>query len=292
MRRALLALLMLAPAAAHAQPATNPAAVSVDVSRRELLSGGRSAEDVKRDALYAALADAVRRVSGVTVQGTELSSKADSGGHIVDRYVEAVRVDAAGRATSWTVLKEGWRTEKSKALGDQVYYELSLRVTVERETGTRDPGFGVRLSANSTHLTVRGDDAAANDEIIARVTTTQQAYLTLVSIADDSVYVLTPNSVVPEVVAGAAQSIELPEPALRRMGLHYRVALPPGVRSRTELLAVVATRSPVPLHAPKGDGEARDSGTLTLAEFNRWLVSIPLDQRAVAQIPLELKKSP
>ncbi len=265
---------------------------TVDVSRRELLSGGRSAEEVKRDALYAALADAVRRVTGVTVQGTEQSSRADSAGHIVDRYVEAVRVDAAGRATAWTVLKEGWRTEKSKALGDQVYYELSLRVTVERESGTRDPGFSVRLSLNATHLVVRGENAADNDEIIAKVAVTADAFITLVSIAGDSVYVLTPNSVVPELHAAPSITVELPEPALRRMGLHYRVALPPSVSGRTELVAVVATRTPVALFAPKGEGEARDSGTLTLAEFNRWLVSIPLDQRAVAQLPIELKKSP
>ena len=272
--------------------ATPLGAQTVDVQRRELLAGGRSADEVKRDALYAALADAVRRVSGVMVQGTELSSRSDSGGHIVDRYVEAVRVDAAGRATAWAVLKEGWRTEKSRALGDQLYYELSLRVTVERESGTRDPGFTVRLSANATHFAVRSEIAAENDEMIARVVVSQDAFITLVSIAGDSVYVLTPNSVVPEVRAGPPLAVELPEPALRRMGLHYRVALPFGVRSRTELLAVVATRRPVALFAPHGEGEARDSGTLTLAEFNRWLVSIPLDQRAVAQLPIEVKRTP
>ena len=78
----------------------------------------------------------------------------------------------------------------------------------------------------STQLVVRSENAAENDELIARVTATQDAYITLVSIAGDSVYVLTPNSVVPEVLAARALPVELPEPALRRMGLHYRVALP------------------------------------------------------------------
>lgn len=263
----------------------------VDVVSRSLLSGETSAADVKRSALYGALAEAVRRVAGVTVQGNSVSVRSDSAGRVVDRYVEAVRLDAAGRALEWQVLREGWQTMTARGIGPQVYYEMRLRVRVQRERGVPDAGFSVRLAANADHFVVRATAPTANDEIILTVTSSAAATLTILSIVDDSVFVLAPNALMPEVRSVAQVAIEIPDAGLRGRGLRFRASLPEGVSRRTELLAVVATKRPMSLQAQAGSGVAHDTGVLTLADFNRWLLGIPRDERAVAQIPVEVQRA-
>ncbi len=264
----------------------------VDVERREVLLGGRTADDARRDALYGALAEAVRRVAGVRVQGSVVTTRSDSAGRIVDHYAEAVRLDALGRATEWRIVSEGWQTERPRGGASRAVYVLKLRVRVEREHGTRDPAFTVSLSANAETYIVRGTDPAASDEVIATIETSFDAAITLVSIVDDSVFVLAPNELMPGVRTAARRPSEVPGADLRVMGLHFRVWLPPGAPSRTEFLAVVATRRPVALPSVPGTGATRDTGTLTLAEFNQWLVGLPMDERAVAQVSLTVRRRP
>jgi hypothetical protein len=264
----------------------------VEVESRALLTGTRSAEDTKREALYGALAEAVQRVAGVTVRGNAVAVRSDSAGRVVDRYVEAVRLDAAGRAVEWRVLREGWRTTTARAIGPQVYYEIRLRVRVQRERGAADAGFSVRLATNAERFVVRGDAPATNDEVVLTVTSTVSASLTVVSIVDDSVFVLAPNALLPDVQATAGLAREVPDAGMRASGLRFRTSLPSGAVRRTELLAVVATKRPMPLPARAGTGVARDTGVLTLAEFNEWLLGIPMNERAVAQLPVEVRRAP
>jgi hypothetical protein len=262
----------------------------VEVERREPLTTGRTAEDVKRDALYGAIAEAVRRVVGVHVQGTEIATRAESAGRVIDRYSEAVRLDAAGRATDWQLVRENWKPAPKGSPGAPVIYELVLRVKVERESGSADPGFCVRIDLNADRLLVRDDDPRNNDELVARVTSTRDAWLTLVVIADDSVFVLAPSAYVAAPVLTAGRTTELPPAASRSAGLRFRASLPSGVTARDEIVAAIATVRPITLPAPAGVGAARDTGVLTLAEFNRWLVGIPLGERALAQTVVEVRK--
>lgn len=263
----------------------------VEVTRREVLRADRTPAEVKHDALYGAIAEAVRRVSGVQVRGSQLSVRRDSAGIITDDFVQAVHLDAAGRAVDWVVVKDGWHTDKAKG-GDVVTYDLTLRVQVAAETGSADPAFGAQLTLGADRYLVRSDAADRNDELVATVTASRAAAITLVSITDDSVFVLFPNAIAPSVAVEAGQATDLPSANLREAGLRLRVALPAGVRSRRELIAVIATRTPVPLFAPAGGDAARDTGVLTLAEFNRWLASIPLGDRAVAQRPIMVQRTP
>jgi hypothetical protein len=282
-----IALLLATPPKARAQSGE-----WVEVDRREALTGGRTADDTRRDALYAALAEAVRRIAGVRVQGSVVATRSDSAGRVVDHYTEVVRLDATGRATAWRIVRDGWTTERPRGSESRAVYELTLRVCVERERGLPDPAFTVTLAANAGAYAVRGAGPAASDEVIATVVTSLDAALTLVSIVDDSVFVLAPNAVMPVVRTAARRPFEVPDAELRGMGLHFRAWLPAGAPARTEFLAVVATRRPVAIPSAPGLGAARDTGTLTLAEFNQWLVGLPMDERAVAQVPLQVRRLP
>ncbi|NBS60216.1 MAG: hypothetical protein EBS65_24880, partial [Betaproteobacteria bacterium] len=254
---ALLALVVLAPRVGYAQAST-----WVEVERRVSLTDGRTASEMKAIAVQEALAEAVRRVAGVRVQGTQSATSGDSAGTRIDRFEQAVRLDLSGRATRWEIVREEWQSAKN-SVGAPPVLVLTLRVQVTPEIGQSDAGFGVTLGARTTRLIVRGETPAANDEIIATVRSTTEAYITLVSIAGDSVFVLTPNVVTPSVVAGPSGTIEIPDAETRRLGLHLRVTLPTGVTVRGERLLAVATRTRVTAPGGAGTGEARDTGVLT-----------------------------
>ena len=160
------------------------------------LTDGRTAAEVKAIALQEALAEAVRRVAGVRISGTQSAVTGDSAGTRIDRFEQAVRLDVSGRATRWETVREEWRSARSGESAPPMLV-LTMRVQVTPEVGQRDAGFGVTLGARSTRLMVRGESPAANDEIIATVRTTADAFITLVSVAGDSVFVLAPNAVTP-----------------------------------------------------------------------------------------------
>ena len=85
----------------------------VEVERRVLLTDGRTAAEVKAIALQEALAEAVRRVAGVRISGTQSAVTGDSAGTRIDRFEQAVRLDVSGRATRWETVREEWRSARS-----------------------------------------------------------------------------------------------------------------------------------------------------------------------------------
>ena len=104
-RATIVALLLVAATDARAQDARAPESC-VEIVRHEPAVAGRTLDEVKQDALHGAIAEAVRRVAGVRVQGSETVTRGDSAGGASTRYAESVRLDAEGRATGWTVVRE------------------------------------------------------------------------------------------------------------------------------------------------------------------------------------------
>ncbi len=232
--------------------------------------------DAERAALEAAMAEAVRRVAGVRVAGTESMVTSDSAGAVSSRYLASVRLDAEGHVVAWTIARARWITAKrSRGAGDLVY-EASYRVTVARDAGRTDASFRLTLHTNGERYAVRGAAASDNDEVIVALAATRDAHLTVAAISGDSVRRLVPNQVIASARIAAGEQTEWPSAEWRERGLHFRVGLPDGVSRRTDVLAAVATSEPAPW--PRADG-----GAVSLTEFNRWLVGIPADRRAVAQ---------
>jgi len=270
---ALLALLLVLSAAAHAQGGD---AQTVAVAQRVRLEGTMTRADAERAAVEAAMAEAVRRVAGVRVSGSQLMLASDSAGVIGSRYLASVRLDAEGHVVAWSLERGRWITEKRRRGESALVYEASVRVTVARDAGRADDGFRLGVTSAASRLLVRGTALAANDEVVLTVTSTRDAQLTLVAIFGDSVACLAPNQVLHEARLVAGLSSQWPPAEWRERGLHFRVGLPAGVAARAEVLAAVATLDAAPW--PRADG-----GALSLTEFNRWLVAIPAARRAVAQ---------
>ena len=276
-------LLMLAVALALALPAREAGAQQVDsvtVEQRMLMTPDLTPADARRRAIDNALAEAVRRVAGVRVQSGALSITDESRTGIGGGYVSVVQLDAAGRAVDYRVVQDEWETIRHPQLGAQLYYHVELLVFVAAEHGTADPSFAVDVSVDPPVAAVRGAQVARNAEIVARVTSTRAARGYVFSVADDSVERLAPNDYASAIDLPAARAVEFPSREWRERGLRLRASLPAGRTERRELLVVVAVTGPVPPPPPRG----------TVTDLQKWLVSIPLERRAIGFGPYLVRR--
>jgi hypothetical protein len=288
-RVALLGI-MTATSASAARAQAGMPVDTITVTHRVLVAGDVTPADAKRKALEQALAEAVRRIVGVRVQSAQLAVDEDRGGRVRDSFLSVVQLDAAGRATDYRVLDERFVSERHPTLGAQLYLELRALVSVARERGSADAGFTVSVSLNDALFFDGGGSIDGNDELIATITASRDAWLTVFGVVGDSAQLLLPNAVMTDHRAGSGAAVELPSREWRDRGVHFRASLPAGEQARRELLVVVATRSPVAfaLREPRSSDGA--DASFPLLEIQRWLVTIPLDQRAIAFAPYEVRR--
>lgn len=244
---------------------------TVLIEQRVLLQEQLTPAAAKRRALEEAMAEAVRRVAGVRVQSSAVSTTTEDHTGTDGRYRSVVQLDAAGRATDARVVSESWETTNAPGIGEQLYYRATFAITVERELGAPDPAFLVDVSLPRADYVARGTDPRQNDELVATVRATLASRVFAFSIVDDSVHALVPNEFITPVDAAAGVSFELPDATWRARGLRFRVTLPPAGAPREELLAVVAVR---------GTMTIEPANRMSLLEFQRWLVRIPANDRA------------
>lgn len=261
---------------------------TVTVTQRVQLAGDMTPAEAKRQAVERALAEAVRRVSGVRVQAAQLGVGEDRSGRVRDSFLSVVQLDAAGRAVDYRVLDERYVSERHPSLGAQLYLELRALVTVAAEHGATDAAFTVSVALNDALFFDTGASLDGNDELIATITSSQDAWLTVFGVTGDSAQLLLPNAYMTDRRAPAGVSVELPSREWRDRGIHFRASLPPEEKARRELLVVVATRTPVTFTPPTGPDGASQS--FSLMAIQRWLVTIPLDQRAIAFAAYEVRR--
>ncbi|MGQ0648332.1 MAG: hypothetical protein ACT4P7_12250 [Gemmatimonadaceae bacterium] len=244
---------------------------TVLIEQRILLQDRLTPRDAKRRALEEAMAEAVRRVAGVRVRSSAVSTTSEDRDSTRSTYRSIVQLDAAGRAVDARVLDEAWETTRAPEIGEQLYYRATFAITVEREIGSPDPTFSVDVQLPQAEYRARSGDPRHNDELVASVTVSHAARVLVFSIVDDSVTALIPNEFVRSVDAAAAIRMELPDPMWRARGLRFRAALPAGVERQEELLAVVALRT----------ATTDPPNRMSLLDFQRWLVRIPAGGQAV-----------
>jgi hypothetical protein len=270
-----------------------PAPVPVDtvtVTSRVLVAGDLTPADAKRRALELALAEGVRRVLGVQVQSAQLGVTDDRDARVRDSFVSVVQLDAAGRATDYRVLDERFVSERHPSLGAQLYVELRALVSVALETGRSDPAFTLTAALNDALFFDDGGRVEANDEVIATITSSRDAWLTVFSVTGDSAQLLLPNALMTDRRVRAGVSAELPSRAWRDRGVHFRASLSPREHSRRELLVIVATRSPVTFTPTRAPPPGVAAATFSLMDMQRWLVRIPLEDRAIAFAAYEVRR--
>lgn len=256
-------------------------------AERELYAGNKTPREARREAIDQAQAEAVRKAIGTQVQAQQRSSTIERGEEVVNRFSQIVRTGSSGRVTDFEVLEEKLRSKNGT-----IYQYVRIRATVQPTAGRPDPGFVVSLQLTDDDRTfVARDSREKSDEIIAKVEVTKDANLTLFNVTPDTLQVIWPNSLSTDTSIPAGTMVEFPPPNLRARGFHLRVELPEDRRQITERLVAVATKKRVPFQeVPKRQIE---NGTLETAQasvqtLNRWLVDIPLGQRAIQSVTYDV----
>lgn len=265
---------------------TRAQTTTVEVENRILLTPDKTPAQARTEAINGALGEAVRQAVGTQIQAEQSLFRSETPGGLQDRFLSVVQLATAGRAIDWRFIED-----RMVGVGTQTYYLVKLAVTVEAETGRPDPGFQVSLRLNDELFFDRGSPQES-DEIVATITTTQDAYLTIFGVSDDTVQVLLPNPLVPQNFIPQGTEFEFPSAEWRARGLRLRAVLPPGRSKTEEYMVVVGTRTEVPFGEASGriEGQIVETVKAMLMDLNRWLVNIPLDQRAIAFAGYEVRK--
>lgn len=262
---------------------------TVEVSY-EVYAENKTPKEARADAIKHAQAEAVRRVVGTQVQAERRSSSVESGGEVVERFSQIVRTGASGRVVEYDVLEDE-RVERAETL----FHRVKLRATVVAEQGQSDPGFDVEMTLNEADgIYLDRGQLEESQEVVVELTPTKDAYLTLLNVTPDTIQVVWPNARMKDAFVPADSSVQFPPPDLRRAGLRWRVKVPAGQETVTERVVAVATKQdlsfrPVPNWDVEG-GRLKTVGA-SLNALNRWLVEIPLDQRALATRSYTVKKA-
>lgn len=281
----LLVTALLAPGRAHGQ-SDSLETRTVEASY-EIYAGNKTLKEARQKAIDRAQAEAVRKAIGTQVQAQRRTSTIETSEEVVNRFSQVVRTGSSGRVVGYDVLEDTLRTR-----GGSTFQYVRIRATVKPTMGRPDPGFDVNLRLTDADQTfVARDRLEESDEVVAELEVTRDAYLTLFSITPDTLQVIWPNSLSRDTFVPDSTTVQFPPPDLRARGLHLRAEVPEGRDQVSERLVAVATKQKVSFREiPEYQVE---DGSLTttqasVQDFNRWLVEIPLGQRAIQSVTYEV----
>lgn len=291
---ALLLGVLVAPAAAQpAAAASAPAAPRtqrVEVDFDDVISGRLSLDEVKRQAIDAALAEAVRQVVGTKIEGTQ---QAVSGEGLEGRFLTVALSSAAGKVVDYRVVSEGIVSVPDVDGRPVSRYRGRVSALVAEEVGRPDPSFSVGLSMNRPSFVVPA--SGDGEEMIATVTATQDAFVTLFIVTEDTVQVVLPSVYAQDNRIAKGTPLQFPSARQRAMSMTLSAYLPPGRDRAHEVMVAVATKRAVPFG---GDTRRRveDRRVVptvngTINQLQEWLVRIPLDERAVAYAAYDIRRA-
>ena len=263
-RTALAASLCVAPVAASAE--TRVVEVSASVA-----GTGRTPEQARYEALQRARDEAVVRAAGVRVAAQQLRLRSEQvDGTVRDGFSSLVETSTEGRIVEERV------TYKTSLENEIPIYEATLVAVVALEDGARDPGFTLDVVTSPGRRTLRD-----GEPLVLEITASRRCYLTLIQIAaDGTLEVLVPNRFTGKSAIEAGQTIRIPATS---SGFEIRARLPEGRERERERLLAVATLEPVTLTLDAGAGDEladEDPAGRSLTALNRWLLRIPVSQRA------------
>ncbi|MDX2193233.1 MAG: DUF4384 domain-containing protein [Gemmatimonadales bacterium] len=270
-----LCLAARAPAAPLAAQSDTTLTVTITVALPE----DRSIRQARELGEQEALLEAARQLRA-TVSGGTIRAQSEVGEKVQDLFYQLVAIESEGIPVRRRLVQE--RTGEIPLEGrlDKVY-RATWEVVMARSGVREDPAFRAELSLNDPDgvYVYHGDDAR-DQELVARVTSTQDGYLTLIEIDADTVQVILPNAGTGDLPVSARTPTEFPSAEQRRAGAKFLVSLDPGRNDVPATLMAVVTKRPIPfaIRAPAG----RVTTLASLDALMGWLARIPRDQRATA----------
>ncbi|HWP83070.1 MAG TPA: DUF4384 domain-containing protein [Bacteroidota bacterium] len=253
--------------------------------------------EAERRALEDAFSKAIAEVAGVNVQSEIYGSKAEvlasnpNENEFLEVFTVINRSVSYGRIVGHKILEK--KTETTELAGGAVLPIVRVRVACEvaKDEGKPDPSFRLELDLNNEVFYDRGE-RKKNDEVIVTVQSTQDAYLTVFGVTNDTVNILLPNELIKNNQLKKGEKFTFPSEELRSQGFRLRVSVPVGRARATEMVLAVATKDPVEFKGGKVVGGIGIVPTYVAAldELNKWLSQIPPDRRTEAHKVYEVRR--
>lgn len=241
-------------------------------------------EAARQQALEDARQRAIMFAVGVDVQGGSFLLQEEGEKGFRDAFLQLSRQTSAGRI----VAEKSPKWEMHTGPGGQLspIYRVQVQVQVAKEEGQPDPGFQVEAKLNQAGF-------QEGEEMRLAITATRPCYVNVINLtAVDTVIVLLPHKFRQERRVKPGDTLWVPDAEEQNMGIHYRVYLPTGRQTALESIWVVATKEDRSFGEglpQKGLYNQVPTRQAAMVELMRWLVQIPRDQRAEAQVMYEVR---
>lgn len=219
-----------------------------------------------------AMNEAIEKVAGVEVFSTKnFQKESSSDDEIVSRYASFMNTFSKATVKDYKVL-DRFSTEM-KEDGESVFkYTVKLEAEVIKSDEGPDPGFTVQMNINKPAY-IEGD------ELIVTVGVSKTGFVTLFNFTSNNrVYIIYPNAVMEQKVMKSNEKRQIPSDEDRKSGIVFELEVAKGQKSSSEIMLAIATKQRIPLITEMDDNTGFEY--VRMKDFQRWLSSIPLNQRA------------
>lgn len=219
---------------------------------------------------------------GVEVRGTTEILRGGNNDSSYTVMTQGISQETTGWITRDTVID--WRSpDGGKSF--VMKYEGCARTSV----GKRDPAFFAQVNLDKDPPAYVDNGPGKRDSIVVTTRVSQPAFLTVFFRNADTMTVLYPS-----VAVGApyrAQLVTGGELRVPPPGNRLRTTITSGSRKTTQWIVVVASKQDVPLGIAEATTEVVRLQRLTWHEYVKWLNSIPMEDRFVAEIPFSIERT-
>jgi hypothetical protein len=216
--------------------------------------------------------------AGVSIQSTAVSVKSESGRNYIDMYGAFAQSSALG------IIAEEKNVNVTTDVSTEngitlVRVKVSLEARITVPEGKPDYTFIVGLKTSK-------EVYRAGDYLQLSIESSQDGYLTLFQIRNDTCYILHPHPLLPVTRNNrikARSTVEIPP---RNKPYSFELNLEGGDgKTVTEVIVAVVTKDDYPI-----GGSENVKEYFSMQEYSSWLLSIPLDKRTASSAVVNIVK--
>jgi hypothetical protein len=216
--------------------------------------------------------------AGVSIQSTAVSVKSESGRNYVDMYSAFAQSSARGIIVEEKIVNvtDSLISEKG---GTFVMINVSLDARIEVPEGKPDYNFTVDLKTSKEFY-------YEGDHLQLSVQSSQNGYLCLFQIKNDTCFILHPHPRLPVTrnnLVNAKTTVDIP-PKSEPYSFELNLEGGDG-KTATEFIVAVVTKDDFPI-----GGSQNSKEYFSMQQYSSWLLSIPLDRRTSASAMVNIVK--
>jgi len=225
-------------------------------------------EKAQEIAILKACQKAIEQCSGIEVSGRVSSIQAGNRDNIhIDHFSRMINQSTQGIILSKEIL-----VNKTIIEDDIIKKVVKLRITVGKQTGSKDYEFNINAELNNEYF-------KEGDLLELWVSSSIGCYITILNItSDEKVITLFPNKYHTENYLNADEKLFFPNDADKLIGLELKVNLLPDHNEDTEIIKIIATKNPINININSNYEKALDS-------LYKLIVDIPRNE--IEELDLE-----